>query len=551
MRSKFEKSIYIAYAICIFIALLFIIYTYCNLKNDIYTSRDSGSFVAMAPEEFLSVDDANCPFGVYNTALFTIDSTFLPGSHFIFFTTHESVEIYIDDELVYSFKPDKSNAFSKTNGPHWNNILLRPEDAGKELTVILTPLYENKIDICPDFYFGSELKIYISLILPNILVSLIGTIATVIGILGIIIALVNLRNGLFASNMLMMGFFSLFIGIWRLSDMDTTAMFFPASISINYVTMLSLMLVAIPFVLYIKEIFIDKHNIIWYIPCLANISVFILMIILQIMGICDLRENLWMIHIVMLCVIPIVFTMFCRELKVSGWSKELKQTFICIVLCLIGLLADVITYYASGNSYVSSMGMLGFLVYIVVFSITSFNDARQLMAAGKQAKHYEEIAYHDQLTGLYNRTAYAEYIGRKEFKPEGCIIAMFDLNNLKCCNDTYGHEQGDVYITAGARLIEESFGQLGHCYRMGGDEFCTIMYNVSLEQCAECAEKLSESVDTYNRTHSNAFSVHIACGYTMYDSEQDYDIGDTLRRADRMMYNHKYELKAKGNATIL
>lgn len=551
MRSRFQHTACLTYAVCICIALVFIVYIYNNLKNDVYNLRSTNDYVTLTPESFTTIEDSGYPLGVYNTASFMIDDVNLGDSHLIFLSTHEAVDIFIDDELIFSLYPDKSNAFSKTTGSNWVNILLNSSDSGKLLKVVLVPLYENRIGHCPEFYLGSELKIYISLLVPNMLIFLMGLTAIAAGIVCIFFALASLRNRHIASNLLMLGVFSLFIGVWKIADTDSTALLFPASITLSYVTYLCLMLLVIPFILFIKEVFTDNNNILWYIPCIANVVIFAAMLILQITGIADLRQTLWMVHLTMLCVIPIVFIMLRKELKNNGWNKKLKLTFLCMALCLVGLLADVITYYLSGNSYVSSMGMSGFLIYIVVFAISSFNNARQLMAAGRQAKHYEEIAYHDQLTGLYNRTAYAEYIRRKDFNPEGCIIAMFDLNNLKFCNDTYGHEKGDVYITAGAKLIEESFGQLGNCYRMGGDEFCTIMYKVSLEQCAECAHKLSVSVDTYNCTHSNDFSVHIACGYTMYDSEQDYDIGDTLRRADRMMYNRKFEMKNQDSAATV
>ncbi len=37
--------------------------------------------------------------------------------------------------------------------------------------------------------------------------------------------------------------------------------------------------------------------------------------------------------------------------------------------------------------------------------------------------------------------------------------------------------------------------------------------------------------------------MQIACGYTHYNSQLDYDIDDTIRRADRKMYQNKYTVK--------
>jgi diguanylate cyclase (GGDEF)-like protein len=58
---------------------------------------------------------------------------------------------------------------------------------------------------------------------------------------------------------------------------------------------------------------------------------------------------------------------------------------------------------------------------------------------------------------------------------EGYVIVTFDLNNLKQCNDQYGHRVGDEYIINAAHIIEDNFERYGKCYRIGGDEFCVIM----------------------------------------------------------------------------
>lgn len=55
------------------------------------------------------------------------------------------------------------------------------------------------------------------------------------------------------------------------------------------------------------------------------------------------------------------------------------------------------------------------------------------------------------------------------------LIVTFELNNLKRCNDNYGHSAGDVYISNSARVIENIFERFGKCYRIGGDEFCCVI----------------------------------------------------------------------------
>ena len=54
----------------------------------------------------------------------------------------------------------------------------------------------------------------------------------------------------------------------------------------------------------------------------------------------------------------------------------------------------------------------------------------------------------------------------------------------------------------------------------------------------------------YNTAHPDSFPLNIACGYELYAPDEDYDIGDTLRRADKIMYNEKFEMKKKNNEQV-
>ena len=127
---------------------------------------------------------------------------------------------------------------------------------------------------------------------------------------------------------------------------------------------------------------------------------------------------------------------------------------------------------------------------------------------------------------------------------------MFDLNNLKTCNDSFGHEHGDSYIIESADMIEKAFGAYGSCYRIGGDEFCALLHGISISKCADCIAAFKKMLAEYNLAHPDNFPLNIACGYEMYNPDEDYDIGDTLRRADKMMYLEKFSMKKKNHEAV-
>ena len=59
---------------------------------------------------------------------------------------------------------------------------------------------------------------------------------------------------------------------------------------------------------------------------------------------------------------------------------------------------------------------------------------------------------------------------------------MFDLNNLKMINDTYGHEEGDVFIQTFASFLTRILTKDSYLARFGGDEFMIIQKNTTWSQ---------------------------------------------------------------------
>ena len=149
-----------------------------------------------------------------------------------------------------------------------------------------------------------------------------------------------------------------------------------------------------------------------------------------------------------------------------------------------------------------------------------------------------QIKY-DPLTYIRNRFAYECDINK--FKNNDNIaIVMFDLNNLKSINDNNGHYNGDKAISASARIIKESFREVGVPYRIGGDEFCVICRDTSKKNIDESLSKLTIGIDDFNK--SNKIKIGLAFGYSFFEKNFE-DINDVIENADIEMYKHKVKLK--------
>jgi diguanylate cyclase (GGDEF)-like protein len=155
-----------------------------------------------------------------------------------------------------------------------------------------------------------------------------------------------------------------------------------------------------------------------------------------------------------------------------------------------------------------------------------------------------KLAFTDALTGLQNRMAFTNRENSVNTRENGkCIVIQFDINNLKTVNDNYGHKEGDKHIKAGADIIENSFGQIGNCYRTGGDEFIVVVENLKDNSFFELAEdKFRKLIEDYNETEKPRVKLEIAYGVQEFDLSSE-NVEGALRLADGKMYVMKKQMK--------
>ena len=183
-----------------------------------------------------------------------------------------------------------------------------------------------------------------------------------------------------------------------------------------------------------------------------------------------------------------------------------------------------------------------------VSEIELLNTAFENMAASlhEREKELRFTANRDSLTGLRNTTSYKRWVAEfdKEIanKTANFGIAVFDLNQLKKTNDTYGHDVGDKFITTAAKVISDVFKR-SPVFRIGGDEFLAILRHRDLEDCEnlfaqfdlECAKTFIEEM--------GEIPISIARGFARFEPEQDLRFNDVFKRADNAMYENKRKNK--------
>ncbi len=115
-------------------------------------------------------------------------------------------------------------------------------------------------------------------------------------------------------------------------------------------------------------------------------------------------------------------------------------------------------------------------------------------------------------------------------------IIIFDIDNFKRVNDTFGHDTGDIVLKMLSNTILETIRQNDTPARYGGEEFIILAQSDSLDSLFAFAEKLRSTFEFLYIPAIDS-SVTASFGITMY--QEGDDIASLIKRADQAMYRAK------------
>lgn len=231
----------------------------------------------------------------------------------------------------------------------------------------------------------------------------------------------------------------------------------------------------------------------------------------------------------------------------SNGSKNLIGAIIWCISMFIGYVFLIIycryqnPYYSLGKTFEIVLHI--FHAIIVFAFITTYLYVQTRYAIKLEDKITKESRT-DKLTNVNNRLALYDYYNSLNLDDD-YTLAIFDIDNFKKINDTYGHVCGDFILKEIAKIATEHFAN-DFISRYGGEEFVVIVksnnYEAALEKIDKIRQKIFEHAFIFE---DKTISCSITIGVSKYDKE--YTIDEWIMHSD----NKLYEGKNKGkNITI-
>ncbi|TGL05077.1 GGDEF domain-containing protein [Leptospira levettii] len=165
----------------------------------------------------------------------------------------------------------------------------------------------------------------------------------------------------------------------------------------------------------------------------------------------------------------------------------------------------------------------------------------------KRLQSMSYLASHDTLTGIYNRSAFYDYlrrgITRLQSNPISLTVVMFDLDGLKQVNDTFGHAAGDFYIAQFAKRLSNLIQDQDILARLGGDEFGLILMSPDpKESVLSFLSSIMNMVEGEVLYESQTLQIKASVGVAHYPEDGD-ELESLIAKADERMYENKRERK--------
>lgn len=558
LKAIMRKRFHVLYFFILFIQFIPVFLAFANAPA---MPQDVSSGV-LEPVSINRIDELTREF------TFDVSDLNMDQTDIAFFSKHQFIEVYSDGRLIYAYTED-GGIWGHTTGAFWNFVNI--PYAATEVKMIFTAAYDIVANEVPTFLIGDELGIYYNIVRSSVPTLTVSFLTVVCGIMYCISWLFLHKAFAIGNSMLYLGCFSFLIGSYFLNETNAVILIMPNRIASVFLTYILLMAMSPTCILFIREFIGTVEDVLWKILCFAAAIELVICFTLQCLHIKDLRETLFVTHILIfvsaIYLLATIIIKLVRCLASNAKRKEkapsenqkasfsefyvslpmLRTCLIGVLVLAISVLIDLASYY--DNIYHFDTGAAtrwGFYLFLWIIATKCMQYSFDLMQTGFHANALKKLAVVDMLTGLQNRNAYISDIETLS-DCHDIMIVTFDLNNLKQCNDTLGHADGDFYIISSANIIKEVFSSYGSCYRIGGDEFCVIIKNASLcpiDNLIACMTvKEQDFMQQYPR-----FDMHISCGYAVYNQSEDSHIEHTRARADALMYENKRKSKETGIA---
>jgi diguanylate cyclase (GGDEF)-like protein len=181
----------------------------------------------------------------------------------------------------------------------------------------------------------------------------------------------------------------------------------------------------------------------------------------------------------------------------EAWEPSRRALITVVLATLVAATIQVWDHFHHATSlavYLATATILAALARLVV-ALNAEQETREEL--GISEARYQELALHDPLTGLANRSLFRDRLGHlftRRAPVDAPALIMVDVDHFKSVNDSLGHPAGDELLVEVASRLVQCVRSVDTVARLGGDEFCIVMAVPDPQIAVACGERVAAAL---------------------------------------------------------
>ena len=298
-------------------------------------------------------------------------------------SSKQEMKIYIDGKLRQEYTTEDTRPFGKVSAVAWVFVQLYAEDAGKEIRMELQT-DSSYTGTFYDIHYGDRWEIWKELFMTDGGQLIVGLLMLVLGILCVVIG--SILKIIYKKNIEMeyLAWAVFLTAVWILSNSVFRQVLFPSISVISDMGFFMLMLIPIPFMLYLNNVQGGRYNTLCAIMVGANLVDVVFCTILHVTNLVDFSDtNKIMCVIAVLSILMMAGTLI-RDVCI-GRVKEYKMAGLGILaICVTGIV-EIIIYFKWNNKFNGSVVALGLVFILIISFINTVNNILRMEKEKQQA----------------------------------------------------------------------------------------------------------------------------------------------------------------------
>ncbi|WP_026651575.1 GGDEF domain-containing protein [Butyrivibrio proteoclasticus] len=462
-----------------------------------------------------------------------------------------SVEVYLDNELIYSYGQDIAERGRML--PKVLNMVPLPDDyQGKELTIVLTAHENNAFSGLTPVSLGHYNDIVRSSLESKRLPLFVGIYLCMLGFLLLILSPFLVFNQRHDFSITFSALISLMMGVYIMCYNDLLWYFTDQPNFTTFVEYFSLFTIPAAILGFIISTHQIRSRIVGFDFFIVNVIFAIVTSVLHLTNVVHICYFVPWLHglaiiegLIFITILSVKrFISFIKKTDIEARSTSTNILILGLILFLVCAVIDIIKFnmykFAGSGESGATIDFLtvGALVFIIALLLNCFYHRIESISESSAKQQLEGLAYTDALTEIANRAKCEVTLA--DLKGAFTIISI-DLDYLKYTNDNYGHDAGDRLLSGFASMLKESFTDASLVGRMGGDEFIVILPYIDEERAQRDIDCLSDMMAHENKKDN---SIRYSASWGLADSKsKELPPGSNAKSvyllADKKMYSMK------------